>query len=128
MIRNLPWRAIRHVIKTIRKTFFSVTVDGGILVDTEIQNAKEALLDEHFEDSWYLSYHYNGEDENLRRPDGEDEAGQSRQFHVRLFEEGSQTRVMAHREYSPIQHPKLHLEEKRTYTADKRAADLIRDD
>lgn len=125
-VKELPLRAFRQLIYAIRGAYFekpkprkTTTVQVGI------EDAIKRLEDQHFEDGWYLSYQYAGEDANLRRPEGED-GEVNQQFHVRLWDNGDGTTdVAAHIEPSPLQHPRLHLQERGLVVADERAAALL---
>lgn len=109
-LRRLPYDTYRDLIHVIRATVFTIERDTAddVTVDLPAGELANRLTDDHFESGWYLSFKHKGEDYNLRRPDGVED-GINMQIHVRLFEDGEQTHIDAHRVESPLQHPKLHL-------------------
>jgi len=111
-LRALPWRAIERLGLTLRRSYFTVRKPDTATIDRPIREVRAALLNNHFEDGWILSYRYKGEDANLRRPTGKQD-GKNRQTHVRLWDNGDgATGVVAHEEASPLQHPGAHIREK----------------
>lgn len=111
-LKSLPWRAIERVLLALRRSFFTVKKPDTATINRPIGEVREALLENHFEDGWILSYRYHGEDANLRRPAGKQD-GLNRQTHVRLWDNGDGTTgVVAHEEASPLQHPGAHIREK----------------
>lgn len=110
-LRTLPWRAIERLLLAARRSFGTVRKPDTATIQRPIDEVRAALVANHFEDGWILSYRYKGEDGNLRRPTGK-KNGKNRQTHVRLWDNGDGTTgVKAHVEYSPLQHPGAHIRE-----------------
>ena len=107
---DLPWKLIRKTILTIRRMYFTHPKPEDTLeLQLSVSRFQEVLIEDHFEDGWYVSYHYEGEDINLRRPQGKNSAG-NRQRHIRVWDNGDGgVEFEAHDEMSPIQNPKEHL-------------------
>lgn len=112
-IVNLPWGLIRRTVLTIRRMYFSHSKPDDVeRINISKQQFVSMLVADYFEDNWYLSYHYKGEDANLRKPNGKTKLG-NRQRHIRVWAVDSSTcEFEAHDEMSPLQHPKLHLQGK----------------
>lgn len=111
-VRDLPWKAIRRVGFRARKIFARTgrPEEEHLVVDAPIDVLKDELRKEHFRESWFLSYHYNGEDANLSRAEYKHGTWNDLQLHIRLFErEDERTDLHAHVELCPIQHPRKHL-------------------
>lgn len=120
-IRNLPWRAIRRTVLRLRRALFTVPKPDApaLTVETPLARLEAVLRSEHhFESGRPLSYHYYGEDLNLRRPAGtarHDGQPVQLQLHVRAFEQpDGSIELLAHREATPVEHPRLHLKGGRT--------------
>lgn len=110
-LKTLPWKAIRQVIYTVRRMYFTVSEPPTAQIDRPIEDVKEELYANHFESGFWLSYRYKGEDGNFRRPEGK-KNGRNQQLHIRLFDRpDGTTGVSAHKEASPLQHPKAHIKE-----------------
>lgn len=111
-ISDLPWKAIRRVGFRARKTFARTDKpeQEHLVVDAPIDVLKDELRKEHFRESWFLSYHYKGEDANLSRAEYKHGTWNDLQLHIRLFDrEDDRTELYPHVELCPIQHPRKHL-------------------
>lgn len=114
---RVPWRLVRQAVLLIRRNLYTVDVDYSDLPHVEIAASPDTVSRVlrqklHFEDGSLTSYRYRGEDLNLRRPEGLKYGARQRQLHVRGWRsETGGTTLVAHQEYSPIQHPEMHLKD-----------------
>jgi len=117
-IRSLPLRELVRLHRAIRRSLFTVPWPSGapsIVIDhspTEVDSVLRS--DYHFESGVTLSYRYEDEVLNLRRPEGTRaiRGGQVQiQAHVRgrVHEHGWE--YIAHLEPDPDEHPRLHINE-----------------
>lgn len=114
-LATLPWRAFRKLFYTLRVEF---ATKGRPNTKRDLPGTLDEITDElaihSYEPGWPLSYHYHGEDVNLRRyyydPDAE---YPHRQMHVRLWErKNGSVFQYTHDEPSAIHHPKAHIRDK----------------
>jgi len=115
LIRKLDprhWRYIRRTFNAIRLSLFSKDPrPSQVSVDASIEEVRAALGRRHFTNAWELSYHYNGEDLNMRRPEYVDDDYNWYQLHIRGFErDDGGVDLHAHFELEPTAHPYGHIE------------------
>jgi len=111
-IKNLPWIAIRDVGFLARKHLATKERPrrNHITVPLSADEVKDRLMNRHFREGWFMSYHYHGEKYNLCRAEGEDPEGNNKQLHIRVFEYGEMASlIFAHTELCPIEHPRRHI-------------------
>ena len=118
-IQQIPWHTVRRVHRAIRTTAFRVPrPDHDVLAVDYSPEAIDRVLCSapyHMEPGHWLSYEYQGEDLNLRRPvrrsDPAFPALTYWQLHVRGFERpDGRLGLDAHLEPSPQEHPKAHIQ------------------
>lgn len=122
MIRKLDprhWKLIRRAFDRIRSTFFRIPGKEPQLYvqGATVDEVRHALGRRHWTNSWELSYHYEGEDGNLRRPIYLEDADRPwQQDHARLFDRGEAgVEIHAHREAEPTAYPYAHLHGRQQY-------------
>jgi len=107
------WRSVRRLFNTIRVSLFTSNAGSGraqIEVDASLDEVREALGKRYFTNAWELSYHYEGEDLNMRRPEYVDDEYNWYQLHIRGFEQDDGTVLLyAHLELEPTEYPYEHL-------------------
>lgn len=114
---GIPWPVVRWAFRAARKLFATVEVpeQDHLVTSASIDDLREALGRAHFTNGWELSYHYRGEDLNMRRPEYVDDDPAGRpwyQLHVRGFEHANrEVSLFPHLEYEPTEYPELHLHE-----------------
>jgi hypothetical protein len=110
-LRDLPWRALRRVALSIRTTYFTRgRAPTTAVIDAPYRSIEERLARIGGEPAWPLSFHYHGEDSNIRFYYYDDsEKYPHRQLHIRLFDRGDKTELYAHEESSALHHPKEHI-------------------
>lgn len=114
VLHGIPWKWVTRGIAWIRRRFYtrdwpthpdSVTVVGDAVALEHWLRAYEG-----FEGADYLSYHYEGETLNLRRPWGLDDAGRQLELHVRARDlDGGRLELLGHVEQSRYEHPDGHV-------------------
>jgi len=107
------WRYAKRLFGIVRHTLFTVGGTGTqITTDATLDEVRRALGARHFTNSWELSYRYEGEDLNMRRPEYKDDEYEWYQLHVRGFErEDGGVDLTAHMELEPTAHPYKHIAE-----------------
>lgn len=117
-ISALPLRELMRVHRAIRRRFFRVPWPNapGVVMDHSPAEADARLrAGHHFESGVTLSYRYDGEVLNLRRPehpediDGHDDV--QMQGHIRARKHPDGWEYVAHIEPDPDEHPRLHIDE-----------------
>lgn len=108
-----PWlfRRTKTWFDVIRLLFFTKDVDvRDVRVHASVDEVRAALGDEYFTNSWELSYNYEGEDLNMRRPLRKDDEYEWYQTHVRAWEQDDGTVLLeCHEDAEPTEHPYYHL-------------------
>lgn len=118
-LRDVPWRLLHDLALRSRHLHFTVDVPAvdGLVIERRLEDVREVLAIERWEDGRLPSYRYHGEDLNLRRPAGlfTTQAGEGpywMQDHARFFETaGGDVWVICHHEPSPLAHPYAHYHE-----------------
>lgn len=119
LIKDLPYRRFIALKEAIKMSVGTVDWPGhapSIRVEMSADELESDLRGFHFE-GLYLSYEYEGQVLDLRRPEGirEGDDGQNRQLelHIRArpHPERSGLEVIAHLEYSRYEHKKFHINE-----------------
>ena len=111
-IKNLPWVAIRDAGFICRRILASKERPDRkhLLVDAPIDELDVLFAENHYRSSWFISYHYHGEDKNLSRSEYHHGEFENLQHHIRLFDrEDDRTELFSHVEVCPIEHPREHL-------------------
>ena len=115
MITNLPYKRIKWLIGRIRSRYFSVSwpshVDPIIVKGMDCSELETLLRANYGFEETYLSYKYNGECFNLRKPDGKDD-GKQMELHVRARKVDNVIEILCHRESSRYEAKTSHIEEK----------------
>lgn len=111
---GIPWPVVRAAYRTARRLFFSRSPpeQDHLVTSASLDDLRAALGRRHFTNAWELSFHYEGEDLNMRRPVyfGNDVERPWYQTHVRGFEHGNgEVTLYAHFEYEPTAYPEAHL-------------------
>jgi len=104
---------IRRTFDHLRERFY--TIDGKdpqIRVhDVTVDELREAFGRRFWTNGWELSYHYEGEDANMRRPIYLPKRECPwQQDHLRAFEIEDGVELHVHREPEPTEHPAAHLD------------------
>lgn len=114
-MKKAPWNAFLKLADYIGKKYFTVgwpeevpTLNISILRD----DLEEILRFHHFEGT-EMTYTYEGEVLNLRRPELHDDNGDQFEVHARARNkhEGPFLDVIMHIEYSRYEHPEEHIAE-----------------
>lgn len=128
LIRRLPLREMLRAFRALRRQWFTVPWPSGVeeVIVTEHPATAELKLRDrcHFESGMSMSYRYEGEVLNLRRPEGTrslDWVADGRivqlQLHIRAREVGTsddgepQWAYVGHVEADPDEHPRRHIDE-----------------
>ncbi len=114
-IRKLPWRAFRKLFYTLRVEFATKGHPADtIKLEGTLEEVKNEFAKNSYEPEWPLSYHYHGEDANLRRYYYDPSAEHPhRQMHTRLFvDENGVVSEYSHDEPSAVHHPIAHIRSK----------------
>jgi len=85
---------------------------GGrdLRVEADEDTVRDALGDAFFTNGWELSWHYKGEDMNMRRPLRLDDQYEWYQTHVRGYVDDDGTVYLeAHEDLEPTEYPYWHL-------------------
>lgn len=125
---GIPWPLFRSGVRLLRRTFFTVDPSDqpALRYAGSLDDLRRILGAAHFTNAWELSYHYSGEDLNMRRPEYDDsDARPWKQTHVRGFVEPDGVRLLAHYEYEPTQYPDAHLHNERLSV--DRGLDIVAD-
>lgn len=112
MVKRLPWVAIRDATYTFRRVF--ATKDrpnrNHISVEESAEDVVSEIKNSHFRTGWPFSYHYEGEDYNLSRPEYDYAKDTEMQLHIRVFEnDDGACEIFTHYEVCPVAHPRQHL-------------------
>jgi hypothetical protein len=106
------WRAVRRFVSYIRTQYFNIdTEDRHLKVDADVDHVRKTLGKAYFTNSWELSYHYEGEILNMRRPVYIVDDYGWYQVHVRGFMDDDDFYLHAHLELEPTEYPDQHIEE-----------------
>lgn len=109
----IPWPLLRWTLRNFRKFLFSrqPSKQKYLVVDEDIAKIRRILGQNHFANSWELSYHYYGEDVNLRRPEYDESSDRPwRQLHIRGFiMSNGELKLLGHTELEPTEYPEGHL-------------------
>ena len=114
------WRIVRRLFDSVRKQYFTVSgAPRQLKLKCTVGELREVLGERHFTNAWELSYQYEGEDLNMRRPLYKHDEYNWYQLHVRGFEtEDGYVEVHAHIELEPTEHPYEHISETNFNTED----------
>lgn len=114
-LRDLPWRAFRRVLYSLRRYLVPVSKPDAptLTTDKSLDTVENILGDKSYNPDWPLSYYYHGEDYNARLYYKDlQRKYPHRQVHVRGFvQNDGSVELMAHEEPAPEHHPKAHLRE-----------------
>lgn len=114
-LRDAGLFALKQAVYGARRLFFGREPSDVpmLYVKADIDRLRRFFGRRCFASNWLLSYHYYGEDLNMRRPEYVDEARFSwRQIHIRGFDRGTGVALQAHSEPEPIAHVRAHLEKR----------------
>lgn len=126
-IKNVPWEVVRVAFMSIRGHMFEVgRPDTQAVAYADVEEVQRALGKHHFTKFWKLSYVYNGEDLNMRRPEYKDDDYEWYQYHVRGFRAEDKTYLNIHSELDPIVYPSEHIDEV-NYSEDDGVEEIIMD-
>lgn len=114
LVRKLDprhWRAIKRAFDVIRRDYFTVSgVPPQFRLHVGADELRRVLGQEHFTNSWELSYRYEGEDLNMRLPVYQDDEYNWYQLHVRGFiQDDGTVDVHVHLELEPTEYPYKHI-------------------
>lgn len=105
------WRFARRLFQRSREFFFTKQPsDTQLLVDADIDKLRRSLGRSHFTNSWELSYNYEGEDMNMRRPEYVEDGYGWYQLHLRGYDRPGGVAVSVHFELEPTAYPGKHLD------------------
>ena len=109
-LKDLPYEAVMRFVDRIRKEFFSVSwPDHAPTIEPEIDTDELRLrLREQGYEGLYLSYQYEGQVVDLRKPVYDFETETAKEIHVRQHEDG---RFVGHIEASRYEEKEAHINE-----------------
>jgi hypothetical protein len=113
-LRELPYRKLHDVRQALRKLLFTKEWRGddhpSIIVNKPTEEIETNLRSWHFERA-YLTYNYEGQILDLRRPEGVKD-GYQQEVHIRAREnpDGDGLELIGHIEDSRYEHKKQHME------------------
>lgn len=119
LVRRIPLRELVRIHRALRRSFFSIDWPKGapgVYSDVSPAQVEGRLRrDHHFESGVTLSYRYEGERLNVRRPEGVMTL-QGKTVQLQLHIRGRKVDDMVweyagHIEPDPDEHPRLHIEE-----------------
>lgn len=120
------WRLIRRALDRLRQSVWSVPkpAQPDLVVDAPLADVRVALGKASFTNAWEMSYAYEGEDLNMRRPVYVADHGRPwQQDHVRGWDQGDGTTALdVHRELEPTEYPAAHLDDQHMRTEPARGA------
>lgn len=112
ILPDLPYRPLKRLVRTIRIRYATIPWPDrpAIVVDVPADELERQLRDSGWE-GMLLSYHYEGEELNLRRPAGVDpETDMQLEDHVRGRPTEDGLELIAHREASRYEHKTAHID------------------
>lgn len=113
LIKDLPFRRMRAVVEAVKMQYGTVDWPEDaptVTVDKTPDELERDLRGRHFE-GLYLSYNYEGQVLDLRRPEGVDDDGKQLELHIRARENDDELDVLAHVERSRYEHKRDHIDE-----------------
>jgi hypothetical protein len=106
-------RSIKRGFNYVRTEYFTRAMPEwryDMKVEATVDELEAAFGNAHFTNSWEISWHYKGEDLNMRRPKRYDDEYEWYQTHVRVFErEDGLCEIELHEDLEPTEYPYLHL-------------------
>lgn len=103
-------RGAKRLFGRARQTLFSREASApDMRVDCSLDELRRVLGDRYFTNAWELSWHYRGEDLNMRRPKRYDDDYEWYQTHVRAYERDGTVLVEMHEDLEPTAYPYYHL-------------------
>lgn len=134
-IGRLPYKHLREMLRDVGDRYFARARVRGvpiIVADADPQTVKRTLHEQHYESGDLVSYEYEDELYNLRRPEGYDtdpkHGGEVlMENHTRLFETtGGNTLILTHYEANRYSETTEHLADQGLSWGDGR--DIVTDD
>lgn len=119
-VKHVPLREALRVFRALRRQYASIPWPEhapGLAVDAAIDDVDVALRSgQHFESGVSMSYYYQDEVLNLRRPEGLEAVGGrdgiQMQGHIRARRASPGVyELVGHIEPDPDEHPRLHIDE-----------------
>lgn len=112
-VHEAPFVNLRHSLWWLRKTFFTRQRrdSAAFVVPLEKGEAVRLLGRNYFGSGWEVSYNYQGEIINLRRPEYHEADTEHVwwQVHVRGYDHPGGLELTAHFETDPTEHPDAHI-------------------
>jgi hypothetical protein len=118
-------RLLGKLYMTARGALFTKKMKDAkyLRIDISIANLEMMLREVYYDDWSEFSFHYEGEDLNMRRPFYMDGEQNDYQHHIRAWGKDNKVYLRAHNELCAKDHPVLHLKAK-GLNHDKGMADL----
>lgn len=113
-LNPMYWRILKRLVSHVRVAVGTVDVDSRQLrcPNLTVEELRKLLGERHFTNSWELSYRYEGEDLNMRRPEYVHDEYNWYQLHARGFDtDGGGVEISVHVELEPTEYPAEHLSE-----------------
>ena len=119
MLTQIPYRPLKRLVRAIRIRYYTVPWPDDVPT-YETTSVGPGSLEEHLRrheayEGMLISYRYEGEEMNLRRPAGTDEDGRQLELHIRgrtVDRDGAPfAQYCAHLEPSRYEHKTAHIEE-----------------
>ena len=116
MLETIPYRPLTAVIRAIRLRFYTFPWPDeapSIIIEDDAEGLEEVLRNWYGFEGMLLSYRYEDEVLNLRRPAGEGTQDRQQELHVRArpAPDDNGLEVIAHREASRYEHKRAHIDE-----------------
>lgn len=114
MLRSIPYKPLKRLIRAIRIRYYTVPWPEDVpstIIEDDPESFEAVLRNWYGFEGMLLSYRYEGEALNLRRPAGEDSQSRQRELHIRAREVDDGLEVIGHVEASRYEHKTAHIEE-----------------
>jgi len=121
-LKDIPYRYIQIGIDRLKRKHFSVEWpedDPSVTIGIPPDELEDHLRNKEWFEGVNLSYYYEGQDLDLRSPDGQDDGWQM-EVHLRARATENGCEVIGHRERSRYEHQKSHINEVDYETLDKK--------
>ncbi|WP_395166335.1 hypothetical protein [Natrinema pallidum] len=116
MLETIPYRPLTRLLREIRIRYYTHPWPDeapSITIEDDAESFEDLLRNWFDFEGMLLSYRYEGEVVNLRRPAGEGTKDRQQEIHLRArpVDGEDALEVIAHREASRYEHKRAHIDE-----------------
>ena len=113
ILKDLPYKLFYRIVDKIKRKYFVVPWGNypNIILEGKADEVEEWLRRNKHAEGTIQSYHYEGQELELRIPWGLDSEGRQRELHIRGRYIDGDLQLIAHLELSRYEHKEEHINE-----------------